>query len=347
MNRKTRALFVLIIFLIMIQGQVAAADDFPINFERYSERVLVIRGGHVYFDQIIAIASQKGLVVIDTGKAPTITKKYRKIIEHEFGRSDFLYVINTHYHFDHTDGNQVFADAQAIISHEKCPEMMRNFAKNRNEFIASRKPSLKKWTSQRDAAEPGSHDYLYYNDIVTSNEIMMNDLTDNYILTLPTFTFRDRLTLDLGDLTLKLIYFGEGLHTGDDILICCPEERLLFTGDLFYKGTIRTLYQPECDVERWIEVLNEVLAADDSVAYAYDTHNGRMPGSHIVLIRDYLVDLYEGVKAAKREGLFYAEVEKMFSFDLKFNYLERSGCDPQQLRKDHSESLRIMWLTLK
>ena len=31
--------------------------------------------------------------------------------EKEFGRGDFKYVINTHYHFDHTDGNGVFPEA--------------------------------------------------------------------------------------------------------------------------------------------------------------------------------------------------------------------------------------------
>ncbi len=339
-------MFSLCLFFVFAPLQAQSSEDFPINFERYSDRVLVIKGGHVYFDQIIAIASRKGLIVIDTGKAPSYTQEYRKIIEREFGRSDFLYVINTHFHFDHTDGNQVFADAKAIISHEKCPDMMRNFDRNRANFVAARQPRIAQWISQRDAAAPGSRDFLYYSDIVISNSVMVNDLTNNYILTLPSLTFRDRLTLDLGDLTLKLYYFGEGLHTGDDILIHCPEEKLLFTGDLFYKETLRCIYQPEFDADRWIDVLDEILAEEGSVDFAYDTHNGRMSGEHIALVRDYLVDLYEGLKAAKAGGLEFAEVEKMFAYDLKFTYLERSGLDPQQLRQDHAESLKILWTKL-
>lgn len=39
----------------------------------------------------------------------------------EFGRSDFAYVINTHFHFDHLDGNQVFPEAE-VVAHELNPQ---------------------------------------------------------------------------------------------------------------------------------------------------------------------------------------------------------------------------------
>ena len=220
---------------------------------------------------------------------------------------------------------------------------MRSFARDRADFIAARQPRMKQWISQRDAAEPGSDEFLYYNDIVCSNIVMVEDLQNKYILTLPTVTFRDRLTLDLGDLRLKLYYFGEGLHTGDDILIHCPEEKLLFTGDLFYKGTLRTAIQEEFDADRWIVVLDEVLADEDTIDFAYDTHNGRMTCQHIVLSRNYLVDLYTGLKAAKEAELSFSEVEQMFAYDLKFRYLEKSGLDPAKLRQDHAASLQVMW----
>jgi glyoxylase-like metal-dependent hydrolase (beta-lactamase superfamily II) len=323
-----------------------SSKELPINFERHSERVLVVKGGIEYIDQVIAIASERGLVVIDTGKAPTLTEKYRKIIEREFGRDDFLYVINTHYHFDHTDGNQVFDDAKAIISHEKSIELMRRFDEFREDFVTIRRSRLSQLENQRDAAEPGSQQAQYYNDLVASSYVMLDDLENNYNLTEPNLTFRDRMMLDLGDITLRLYYFGEGRHTGDDIIIHCPEEKLLFTGDLFYKGSLQTAYQPDFEVDRWIEVMNEVLKDEDLVEYAYDTHNGRMTGDFLVLWRDFLVDMYEGLKSAKEEGLDFASVEEMMAYDNKFSYLEQSGLDPQQLRRDHTASLRNMWMNV-
>ncbi len=39
--------------------------------------------------------------------------------------------------------------------------------------------------------------------------IMIEELEDDFQVALPTVTFSDRMTLDLGDVTLRLVYFGE------------------------------------------------------------------------------------------------------------------------------------------
>jgi tetratricopeptide (TPR) repeat protein len=172
---------------------------------------------------------------------------------------------------------------------------------------------------------------------------MCDDLEKNFVLTLPTITFKDRMTLDLGDLTLKLIYFGEGRHTGDDIIIHCPEEKLLFTGDLFFKGTMLISFRPQFDAQRWIEVLDEVLKDMSKVKLVFDTHNGRMTGKFLALWHKYLVDVWEDLTAAKKEGLNYDAVQERFSYDKKFTYIEKSGVDPSRLRRDHQTGLRMVW----
>ena len=58
-------LFILFSTLIVSQILAQSSDELPISIDRHSERVLVVKSGKVYFDQIIAIASNKGLVVID------------------------------------------------------------------------------------------------------------------------------------------------------------------------------------------------------------------------------------------------------------------------------------------
>ena len=117
MKHSKLFLITFILTLIISFAQLWANDIYT---ERYSDRVLIVHSGKIYFDQVICLASSKGLIMIDTGIAPSRTAEYRKIIEREFGRSDFIYVINTHFHFDHTSGNQVFRDA-VIIGHESTP----------------------------------------------------------------------------------------------------------------------------------------------------------------------------------------------------------------------------------
>jgi len=339
-----RIIFIFFILILLSSRAVPGAEDeFPIDFERYSERVLIVKCGKVYTDQVIAIATQKGIVMIDTGKAPTLTAEYSKIIEREFGRNDFSYVINTHFHFDHTDGNQVFAEAE-IIAHESSPERMRQFDRERQNFVAGRKLQIGQLKNQLKALDPNSEDAQRLRDILSTNTIMLEDLTDNYILTLPTITFSDRMTLDLGDITLKLIYFGQGRHTGDDIVIHCPEEKLLFTGDLFFRGSLFIAFSAEFDAPRWIEVMNALLENESEIKWVYDTHNGRMPVKFISLWRDYLIDVWNGLNKAKKEELSFEEIQDRFSYDKKFTYLEQSGLDKDQLRREHQQSLRLTWM---
>lgn len=342
MRFKRIVLITLILCFSLTLSKLWASDELSIEFERFSERVLIVKSGKVYTDQVIAIASKRGIVMIDTGKAPSITAKYRKIIERELGRSDFSYVINTHYHFDHSDGNQVFSEAE-IIAHELSPDLMRRFDRGRQNFIAAREVQIAQWQNQLETLDPDSEQARRLRDIVPSNLIMLEDLENNYILTLPTITFNDRMTLDLGDITLKLVYFGQGRHTGDDIIIHCPEEKLLFTGDLFFRGSMQIAFSPQFDAPRWIEVLNEVLQDESQVEFVFDTHNGRMPGSFLVLWRDYLKDLWQGLNKANEEGLDFEAVQNRFAYDKKFKYLAKSGIEEAQLRRDHQASLNFIW----
>ncbi|MFC1629513.1 hypothetical protein ACFL3H_10450, partial [Gemmatimonadota bacterium] len=56
---------------------------------------------------------------------------------------------------------------------------------------------------------------------------------DHSSIPFPTLTFDDRLTLDLGDLTLECIYFGDAASWGD-VMVRVPEENLIWTGDVFH-----------------------------------------------------------------------------------------------------------------
>ncbi len=342
---KFRRIIFIFFFLTLLSSHVVlwAEEELAIDFERYSERVLIVKCGKLYTDQVIAIATQKGIVMIDTGKAPTLTAEYRKIIEREFGRNDFSYVINTHWHWDHTDGNQVFAEAE-IIAHESSPERMRQFDRGRQNFVADRRTRMEQWENQLKTLDPNSEEDQRLREVISTQPIMLDDLANNYILTLPTITFSDRMTLDLGDITLKLIYFGQGRHTGDDIIIHCPEEKLLFTGDLFFRGSMFISFSPEFDAPRWIEVMNDILQDEKEIEWVYDTHNGRMPVKFISLWRDYLVDVWEGLNEAKKEGLSTEDIQDRFSYEKRFTYLEQSGLDKEQLRRDHQQSLRFTWM---
>ncbi|OGF63994.1 MAG: hypothetical protein A2Y62_17455 [Candidatus Fischerbacteria bacterium RBG_13_37_8] len=317
-----------------------------ITYERYSDRVLIVKTGEQYFDKIVAIAAKKGIVVIDTGIAPSLAAEYRKIIEREFGRKDFAYIINTHYHYDHSNGNQAFADAK-IIGHERSVEGMKEYANDIKNIIARGRDRVAQWKDQYKTMEPASEQAKRLLDTITSYDFMCDDVEKNFISTPPTITFNDRMKLNLGDITLDLVYFGEGRHTGDDILIHCPEEKILFTGDLFYYASIIISPRLPFDAERWISSLNYVLQDPSTVKYVSDMHNKPMTGTFITLFRDYLVDMQKNLAEAKKQNLLFDEVQKQFAYDKKFTYLEKSEIPIEQLKQQHEVNLRFMWYHLK
>ena len=79
---------------------------------------------------------------------------------------------------------------------------------------------------------------------------------------LPTETFNDRLTLQLGGKTLELIHPGAG-HTDGDLVVLFRDEQVLHTGDLMFNG-----YYPNIDLEaggsvqQWVATLENLLRLD-------------------------------------------------------------------------------------
>ncbi|WP_267245872.1 MBL fold metallo-hydrolase [Streptomyces sp. PR69] len=108
-------------------------------------------------------------------------------------------VINTHHHGDHTYGNCVFTDTAVVVGHEAC----------RSEALAADRQLHLLWPQ--------------------------NDFGDIRI-TVPSVTYRDRLTLHAGDIEVRLIHPGGPAHTLGDTVVHLPSQRVVFTGDLVFQG---------------------------------------------------------------------------------------------------------------
>jgi glyoxylase-like metal-dependent hydrolase (beta-lactamase superfamily II) len=332
------------ISLLALSVWAGSADDFEISINRLSERVALVQAGDSYNDTIIAVAGRDGLLVIDTGIAPSLTERYRKAIVETFGRSDFAYVVNTHYHFDHSDGNQVFADA-VIVGHERCREEMLRFGERKTGFVARQRARVEGWQRQAAGLDPESGPALRLRDIEASYSLMCDDLDQNFVLTPPNLTFSDRLSLQLGDLTARLYYWGQGTHTGDDVLVHIPDEGLVATGDLFYPGGIQFAVQPGVDVDRQLGVLDAVLEGE-SVRHVVTVHNGIMSRDDLVIRRDYISALSKELTAARQRGDRFTDLRAGLTVSSTFPDLERLDIDPATLERQHQSNLINLWMEL-
>ena len=97
-------LLICVFSIIATNTTLGQSDDY-ITVNRISDRVAVFTEKSSINNNVIAIQTQKGIVVIDAMCSPITAQRVRELIIQEFNRSDFAYLINTHHDFDHSWGN--------------------------------------------------------------------------------------------------------------------------------------------------------------------------------------------------------------------------------------------------
>ncbi|HEX6270844.1 MAG TPA: MBL fold metallo-hydrolase [Anaerolineales bacterium] len=163
--------------------------------ERVSENVFWFQS-EVYA-QVTAgvVAGPQWAVVIDTLALPDETLSIREFIEHELN-VPVRYVINTHYHADHTWGNCFFPGA-TVIAHARCRELLEERGAPSLEAAKRQNPALRQVK-----------------------------------IVLPQMTFSEgEITLRVGKKNL-IISLALG-HSQDGIAVLVEEDRILFAGDAF------------------------------------------------------------------------------------------------------------------
>jgi glyoxylase-like metal-dependent hydrolase (beta-lactamase superfamily II) len=165
------------------------------HHERVSENVYWFQSE--IYAQVTAgvVAGPQWAIVIDTLALPEETLAIRDFVEHEIG-IQVRYVINSHYHADHTWGNCFFPGA-TIISHTLCHDLMAERAI----------PALENARKQNSAFRQVK-------------------------IVLPHLTFdQGVLTLRVGKKNLTIMP-APG-HSADGIAVLIEEDRVLFAGDAF------------------------------------------------------------------------------------------------------------------
>lgn len=166
--------------------------------EGWDERILVCRNAPLV-DAFIVV-SERYLVLVDTMINPATAEKLVQI-GREQGENNPLLVINTHADYDHCWGNQIFAGPNAAYP---AP------------IIGSRLSAARFATSE---AEDFSEQMREEEPAIFADVILVP----------PTILFDEKLTIDGGDLTLKL-FMAPG-HTPDHAALYIPEIDTLLAGD--------------------------------------------------------------------------------------------------------------------
>lgn len=251
-----------------------------ITVKRLNSRTIKVALG---YDAVTAVSTKSGIVVIDSGISSSLAKKYREIIRKEFGLDNFLYLINTHSHPDHTGGNIAFPES-VIIGHENCEDEILEYRKEPEKVKNGLVKIIDQFNKQLNSSELNRDEKDEIKKQVIRYQSALDDIKQHSGILTPNKTFSDQMTFIVDDLSFSLIYFGTA-HSKSDIIIHVPELKILFTGDLFSRygrphfeidkvkkserwGIVKKwLLERKANIEQIITGHGEVLSVDDLISF--------------------------------------------------------------------------------
>ena len=102
---------------------------------------------------------------------------------------------------------------------------MARFAAGIENWIERRRAGrIARLRGQLEGLDPESAEAKGIREAIAIDELTCADLLEGFVSTPPTETFDDHMSLDMGDLTLELIYYGAA-HTDDNIVVHIPAEK--------------------------------------------------------------------------------------------------------------------------
>lgn len=189
------------------------------------------------------------------------------------------FVVDTHYHADHSYGNGDFAalGATIISSDDTAADSIER--------------NTKSWAQSKDT---GVFDLKQYAQVH------------------PQLTFHDRIAIDDGVRRLELIRLGPA-HTRGDVVAWLPKDRIVFTGDLCTTRAQNNLSDPGFDPQGWLRALSAMEALDPAIVIPGHGIQGTIESLRGQ--RAYLSAIIEAVKAGIAKGDNVEQVQQSINLD--------------------------------
>ena len=253
---------------------------------KVSEHVYVIPDGRVNLvPNIGIIVGTRATLVVDAGMGPrngqTVLRELAKV-----NKNSDLYFTTTHFHPEHMTGVQAFPANTIVIRPEvqqeevdrKQPEFIHNFSQ--------RTPELKALLQDVKPRPP---------DIVFDREAR----------------------LDLGGVTVRLLWLGPA-HTRGDCFILVEEDGVLFTGDAVINRFFPIFPDADASGKNWLSILDQL---DELHPRTIVPGHGEVGEASLISIeRTYLKAVQSRVAELKAQGKSAEESEKLLAVEFRAKY---------------------------
>jgi glyoxylase-like metal-dependent hydrolase (beta-lactamase superfamily II) len=273
---------------------------------KVSEHVYAIPDGRVNLvPNIGIIVGSRATLVVDAGMGPrngqAVLRELAKV-----SKNTELYFTTTHFHPEHMTGVQAFPANAIVIRPEvqqeevdrKQPEFIHNFSQ--------RTPELK---------------------------ALLQDVKPRA----PDILFDREAKLDLGGVTVRLLWLGPA-HTRGDNFIFVEEDGVLFTGDAVINRFFPIFPDADASGKNWLAILDQLDALHPRIIVPGHGEVGE--ASLIGIERTYLKAVQSRVAELKAQGKSAEESEKLLTVEFRAKYpdWENPGWVGDAVKRFYAES---------
>jgi glyoxylase-like metal-dependent hydrolase (beta-lactamase superfamily II) len=248
----------------------------------------------------VVVVNDTDVLIVDTGTSPAAARAFVEDVK-KLTDKPIRYVVNTHFHYDHTAGNQIFGPEVQIIATDYLYQMLATAdVLHREPFVTSQVTRLSAQVDtlngQIAAEGDAQKKTALQKDLAEAQRLQQNNAEIKVVP--PNVHYATKMVLNRGGREIDLLFLGRG-HTAGDTVIFLPKERIVCTGDLMES---RLAYMGDAFFSEWITTLEDLKKLD----FAVDLPGHGVPFTNKSLItayQAYLADLVSQVTKLKSEGV--------------------------------------------
>jgi glyoxylase-like metal-dependent hydrolase (beta-lactamase superfamily II) len=231
------------------------------------------------------VVGSKGTLVVDTGLGRRNGVLVAGVAS-KLSKSGRLFLATTHFHPEHVTGQSGFPADTVVI-----------------------RPNVQ----QKELEESGAGMIDFFRSRSDVNKELLTDagIDKSDVL------FDNELTLDLGDVTARLLWFGPA-HTNGDMVVFIEPDKVLISGDVAQNKFAILPIGTQSTIKSWLAVLDRTAELRPSLILP--DHSPPGDSAMIPEQRAFMIDLLERTKAIKGEGKSAEDAARQVSAELTTKY---------------------------
>lgn len=254
----------------------------------------------------VIFENDRDLLVVDAHSKPSAAAALVAQLRREVTQKPIRYIVNTHFHWDHTQGDPAYrkvAPTASLITSITTRDLLSQFGKIRvQQSVEQASASLDRYRKQLDTVQDAAKRAGLQQTIAETNAYISE--MRNYTPEVPDLTFDRSLVLHDKSHDLHLSFCGRG-HTAGDVVVFCPQSKVVATGDLLHGWFpfIGDGYPRE-----WPKTLKTI--GELPFDFAVGGHGGVQEGhEHLAQMSGYIAELTEAVEKGKQQGRSVSDLQ--------------------------------------